>query len=200
MWVHSTSFSCTGQDGELAAIVGIVLCADRYVVRLVEDPVAPADKTRLSARPVPALHPRTAEGFGQNVAVGPPRCTEIGSWGPSPQNGWWVPFAFFHSPGVGFRVSLFLIHRRVPGVRFSTASPVACPPLSLPSTSQTQLDRAFLGPNLFVLIFFDRFLGFCGQSACVPHLPVGSPFHPWRGLQPLWKNDGWITIGWYHFW
>ena len=30
---------------------------------------------------------------------------------------------------------LFLIHRRFPGSRFSTASPVAYPPLSLPSTS-----------------------------------------------------------------
>ena len=37
----------------------------------------------------------------------------------------------------------FFIHRRVPEVRFSTASPVACPPLPLPSTSQTQLGRAF---------------------------------------------------------
>ena len=79
MWVHSTLFSCTGQDGELAAIVGVVLRADRYVVRLAEDPVAPADKTRLSARPVLALHPRTTEGFGQNAVVGPPRCTELGS-------------------------------------------------------------------------------------------------------------------------
>ena len=79
MWVHSTLFSCTGQDGELAAIVGVVLRADRYVVRLAEDPVAPANKTRLSARPVPALHPRTTEGFGQNAAVGPPRRTELGS-------------------------------------------------------------------------------------------------------------------------
>ena len=95
MWVHSTLFSCTGQDGELAAIVGVVLRADRYVVRLAEDPVAPANKTRLSARPVPALHPRTTEGFGQNAAVGPPRCTELGSWGPSPSKGWWVPIRFF---------------------------------------------------------------------------------------------------------
>ena len=30
---------------------------------------------------------------------------------------------------------------------------MACPPLSLPSTCQTQLGRAVLGSNLFVLIF-----------------------------------------------
>ena len=79
MWVHSTLFSCTGQDGELAAIDCVLLRTHRHVVRHAEDPVAPADKTRLSARPVPALHSRTAEGFGQNAAVGPPRCTELGS-------------------------------------------------------------------------------------------------------------------------
>ena len=144
MWVHSTLFSSTGQDGELAAIVGVVLRADRYVVRLAEDPVAPANKTRLSARPVPALHPRTTEGFGQNAAVRPPRCTELGSWGPSPSKGWWVPICFFSITRVWVSsYPFFFIHRRVPEVRFSTASPVACPPLPLPSTSQTQLGRAF---------------------------------------------------------
>ena len=35
----------------------------------------------------------------------------------------------------------------------STKSAVACPPVSLPSTSQTKLGRAVLGSNLFVLIF-----------------------------------------------
>ena len=30
---------------------------------------------------------------------------------------------------------------------------MACPPVSLPSTSSTQLGRAVLGPNLFLLIF-----------------------------------------------
>ena len=67
MWVHSTLFSCTGQDGELAAIVGVVLRADRYVVRLAEDPVAPADKTRLSARPVAALHHPVARNLDHEV-------------------------------------------------------------------------------------------------------------------------------------
>ena len=32
MWAHSNLFSSTGQDGELAAIVGVVLRADRHVV------------------------------------------------------------------------------------------------------------------------------------------------------------------------
>ena len=30
--------------------------------------------------------------------------------------------------------------------------------------------------------FFVRFLGICGESACVSHLPVGRPSHPWRGV------------------
>ena len=55
----------------------------------------------------------------------------------------WVPFPY----------TFFDFHRRIQGVRFSTNSAVACPPMSLPSTSQTQLGRAVLGSNLFVLIF-----------------------------------------------
>ena len=30
--------------------------------------------------------------------------------------------------------------------------------------------------------FFVRFLGICGESACVSYLPVGRPSHPWRGV------------------
>ena len=53
---------------------------------------------------------------------------------------------FFHCPGVGSLIfPFFLIHRRVPGDGFSTKSLVARPLMSLPSTSQTQLGRAFLG-------------------------------------------------------
>ena len=48
----------------------------------------------------------------------------------------------------------FLIfHSGIQGVRFSTNCAVACPSMSLPSTRQTQLGRAVLGSNLFVLIF-----------------------------------------------
>ena len=51
---------------------------------------------------------------------------------------------YFPLPRCGFlHTPFFLIRRRVPVSRFSTASPVACPPLSLSSTSQTQLGLAF---------------------------------------------------------
>ena len=63
-------------------------------------------------------------------------------------------FSFFWG-GVGslFLIPFFHFHRGIQGVRFSTNRAVACPPMSLPSTSQTQLGRAVLGSNLFVLIF-----------------------------------------------
>ena len=74
------------------------------------------------------------------------------------------PIAFFYRPVWGpFLPShpfLFLVCRRVSQSRFSSARPVAQPPLPLPSTSQNELGGAFLGPNLFVLIFFLSFLGF----------------------------------------
>ena len=56
----------------------------------------------------------------------------------------WVPFPY---------TFFDFFHSRIQGVRFSTNSAVACPPMSLPSTRQTQLGRAVLGSNLFVLIF-----------------------------------------------
>ena len=94
-----------------------------------------------------------------------------------------IGFLFSICSGEGFfLIPPFFIYRRVPGGRFSTASPVACPPLSLPSTSQTHMGRAVLGPHLFVLIFFVRFLGICGEPACVPHLSVGRPPQYWRRL------------------
>ena len=61
---------------------------------------------------------------------------------------------FSMAQGVGSLIfPFFLIHRRVPGDGFSTKSLVARPLTSLPSISQTQLGRAVLGSNLFVLIF-----------------------------------------------
>ena len=69
---------------------------------------------------------------------------------------WLVSFmAFIFFSGVGpFSLYLFLIfYSGIQGVPFSTNCAVACPPVSLPSTCQTQLGRAVLGSNLFVLIF-----------------------------------------------
>ena len=64
---------------------------------------------------------------------------------------------FYFFGGVGpFSLYLFFFcdfHRGIQGVPFSTNCAVACPPVSLPSTRQTQLGRAVLGSNLFVLIF-----------------------------------------------
>ena len=89
-------------------------------------------------------------------------------------------FLFFHGPGVGSLISpFFLIHRRVPGDGFSTKSLVARPPVSLPSTSQTQWGRAVLGCNLFVFIFclIDS-LGFMeNQPVCHIYQWVAHPTH-----------------------
>ena len=100
---------------------------------------------------------------------------------------WLVSVMAFYFFGCGSLVLMrvLIFHRGSQGVRVSTHCTVACSPVSLPSTRQTQLGRAVLGSNLFVLIFFVRFLGICGESACVSHLPVGRSSHPWRGVQPL---------------
>ena len=116
---------------------------------------------------------------------------------PSPENWitrsiaavWLVSFiAFlFFGCGVPFPYTFFLIfHRGIQGVRVFTNRAVAYPPMSLPSTCQTQLGRAVLGSKLFVLIFlFVRFSGVHRKSACVSHLPVGRPSHSWWSMQPL---------------
>ena len=52
-----------------------------------------------------------------------------------------------------FLIPFLIFYSGIQGVRFSTNCAVACPPMSLPSTRQTQLGRAVLGSNLFVLIF-----------------------------------------------
>ena len=58
----------------------------------------------------------------------------------------WVPF---------FLIPFFFLifYRGIQGVRVFTICVVACPSMSLSSTCQTQLGRAVLGSNLFVLIF-----------------------------------------------
>ena len=101
-------------------------------------------------------------------------------------------FLFFGCGSLG--LIPFLIPRRVQGVCVSTHGAVACPPMSLPSTCSTQLGRAVLGASLFVLIFFNRLLGFSGRPTRVPHLPVGCTPHSWQRVQPLRENDGWIDI------
>ena len=62
----------------------------------------------------------------------------------------------FHFLGCGslFLIPFLIFYSGIQGVRVSTNSAVACPPMSLPSTRQTQLGRAVLGSKLFVLIFF----------------------------------------------
>ena len=63
-------------------------------------------------------------------------------------------FIFFFRVWVPFPYTFFLIfYRGIQGVRVFTIRAVACPPMSLPSTCQTQLGRTILGSNLFVLIF-----------------------------------------------
>ena len=92
-------------------------------------------------------------------------------------------FSFFSGVGSLFLIPFFDFYRGIQGVRFSTNSAVACPPMSLPSTCQTQLGRAVLGSKLFVLIFlFVRFMGICGKPTRLPYLSMGRPSHPWRGL------------------
>ena len=87
----------------------------------------------------------------------------------------WVPFPY---------TFFFDFHRGIQGVRVSTNRAVAYPPMSLPSTCQTQLGRAVLGSKLFVLIFFlfVRFLGVYGKSTRLSHLPMARSSHPWWGL------------------
>ena len=126
----------------------------------------------------------------KNYVLGPKRCLGTtlspGNWiTRSIDAAWLVSFMTFHFWALGpFSLYLFFdFYRGIQGVRFSTNSAVACPPMSLPSTCQTQLGRAVLGSKLFVLIFlFVRFLGICGESACVSYISMGRPSHPRRGL------------------
>ena len=63
---------------------------------------------------------------------------------------------FFWGCGSLFLIPFFdfFFHSRIQGVRVFTNRAVACPSMSLPSTCPTQLGRAVLGSNLFVLNFF----------------------------------------------
>ena len=82
----------------------------------------------------------------------------------------WVPFPY----------TFFDFHRGIQGVRFSTNCAVAYPPVSLPSTCQTQLGRAVLGSKLFVLIFFrlsDSWEYVENQPVCHIYQWVAHPTH-----------------------
>ena len=102
----------------------------------------------------------SADAPTKNYVLGPKRSRGTI---PSPGNwttkciaaAWLVSFIAFIFLGCGtlFLIPFFDFHRGIQGVPFSTNCAVACPPVSLPSTSQTQLGRAVLGSNLFVLIF-----------------------------------------------
>ena len=95
----------------------------------------------------------------------------------------------FHSFFSGCGSPFFLIpcliffHRGIQGVRVSADRSVAYPPMSLPSTCPTQLGRAVLGSNLFVLIFlFVRFMGIHRKPTCLPYISMGRSSHPRRSM------------------
>ena len=110
---------------------------------------------------------------------------------PSPENwttkcidaAWLVSVMAFHFlVGVGpFSLYLFFdFYSGIQGVRVSTNRAVACPPMSLPSTRQTQLGRTVLGSNLFVLIFIfssDSWEYVENQPVCHIYQWVAHPTH-----------------------
>ena len=57
VWVHSSLFSCAGQNGELFAVDCVVLCAHCDLVRNAEDVGPPADGQGMPARHVQTLYP-----------------------------------------------------------------------------------------------------------------------------------------------
>ena len=156
VWAHSSLISVAVQDGELTPVDCLVHSAYCDPDWDAQDLAPPTDGPWVFPRPVPKMYSWGITRMGQNVPVGPPDRPETGSWSPSTPHGWWVSWLFIFS-GVGpFSLYLFFFfdfYRGIQGVRFSTNSAVACPPMSLPSTRQTQLGRAVLGSNLFVLIF-----------------------------------------------
>ena len=89
-------------------------------------------------------------------------------------------FSFFFGCGSLFSLYLFFdFYRGIQGVRVSTNRAVAYPPMSLPSTCQTQLGRAVLGSKLFVLIFcsLDSWEYIENQPVCHIYQWVAHPTH-----------------------
>ena len=197
---HSNLISVAVQDGELFAVDCPVFRTDRHIDWNVEDSPSPPDGSRMFPRPLQTLHPWGTEGLGQNAAVGLPYRPEIRPWGASPSNGGWVPFLLYFFivrvwvpsyPLFSWFIDVF------PGIDFLRK---VCA-LSTCVFALDELDS--IGPRVswyldVAVVFFDRFFGICGKPTRLSHLSVGHPSHSWRGLQPLWKNDGWLEIGWCH--
>ena len=110
--------------------------------------------------------------------------------------------AFFIVWGVGsfFSLYLFIFSQRYSrGLSFY----VLCCGLSIYVFALDVPDS--IGPRgsgfqtVRVDFLFVRFLGVHRESACVSHLPMARPSHPWRSMQPLWAHDGWFTFRWYYF-
>ena len=90
-----------------------------------------------------------------------------------------MAFQFFSGVGSLFLIPFFHFYRSIQGVRVSTYCAVAYPPMSLPSTCQTQLGRAVLGSNLFMLIFrlLDSWEYVENQPVCHIYQWVAHPTH-----------------------
>ena len=90
-----------------------------------------------------------------------------------------MTFYFFRVRDPFFLIPFFDFHRGIQGVRFFTIRAVAYPPMSLPSTCQTQLGRAVLGSSLFVLIFClsDSWEYIENQPVCHIYQWVAHPTH-----------------------
>ena len=90
-------------------------------------------------------------------------------------------FLFFSGVGPFFPYTFFFFdfYRGIQGVRVSTNRAVAYPPMSLPSTCQTQLGRAVLGSKLFVLIFcsLDSWEYIENQPVCHIYQWLAHPTH-----------------------
>ena len=108
-----------------------------------------------------AIAPCLEDAPMKNYVLGPEHCRGItrspGNWTMRFIDAAWLvsvmAFHFFGGCGSLFLIPFFDFYRGIQGVRVFTNRAVACPPMSLPSTCQTQLGRAVLGSNLFMLIF-----------------------------------------------
>ena len=85
---------------------------------------------------------------------------------------------FFWGVGPFSSFLFYFFHRSIQRVRVFTIRAVAYPSMSLPSTCPTQLGRAVLGSNLFVLIFLlDSWEHVENQPVCHIYQWVAHPTH-----------------------